>query len=90
MAEALKVLADPARLQILQELARAEPAESVGVCDLARRLGISQPNVSHHLKVLKGAGFITCHRDQRYCYYAVDQQEIDALLGRVRAAIAPS
>lgn len=89
LAESLKVLADPARLQILNELHRCQQAESLSVCDLAKRLNISQPNVSHHLKVLKTAGFISCQKDQRFCYYSVKLEHIRSALGEVLRAIAP-
>ena len=83
IAEHLKVLADPARLRILKELAGVRKEKSVCVRDLAERLRISQPNVSHHLKVLKTAGFISCRKanekDQRFAHYSVDQGKIKVL-----------
>lgn len=90
IAESLKVLADPARLQILKELTRSQKTRDISVCDLARRLEISQPNVSHHLKVLKMAGFISCQKDQRFCYYSVNLGSIEGVLSQVMAEIAPS
>ena len=89
IAEDIKVLADPARLQILKELAAAPEDASLGVCDLARRLQISQPNVSHHLRVLKNAGFISCQKNQRFCYYSVDLEAIRTTLAEVSRAIQP-
>ncbi len=88
MAEEIRVLGDPARLQILSTLSRADETER-SVCALARRLGISQPNVSHHLRVLKNAGFISCQKDQRYCYYAVNPETIRRVLEQVAQAILP-
>jgi len=91
LAEHLKVLADPARLRILKELVGVRREKSVCVRDLADRLQISQPNVSHHLKVLKTAGFISCQKaqeeDQRFAYYSVDSQKIQALFRDVIAQI---
>jgi ArsR family transcriptional regulator, arsenate/arsenite/antimonite-responsive transcriptional repressor len=89
IADTLKIIADPARLQILKELTHAKTAKSVSVCDLARRLKISQPNVSHHLRVLKTAGLISCEKDQRFCYYSVNLSKIEDLLERVLAQITP-
>jgi len=89
IAESLKVLADPARLQILRELMQARKGRNLSVCDLAKRLKISQPNVSHHLKVLKTAGFISCEKDQRFCFYSVNLDSIDDVLRQVMAKIAP-
>jgi len=86
-AEALKVLADPARLRILKELIGVKKEKSCCVRDLADRLQISQPNVSHHLKVLKIAGFISCQKsqeeDQRFAYYSVNKDKIDVLFRNV-------
>ena len=87
IAEALKVLGDSARLLILKELMRAKQEKSVGVTDLAKRLKISQPNVSHHLKVLKTAGFICCKKDQRFSYYTVEKGRIEGLLQQVTTEI---
>ena len=87
-AETLKVLADPARLLILRELSRTQKEKNISVCDLARHLGISQPNVSHHLRVLKSAGFISCQKDQRFCYYSVNLDHIGEVLKQVMADIS--
>jgi len=62
MAAALKVLADPTRLRLVSLLASAENAEAC-VCDLTAPLGLTQPTISHHLKVLADAGLVS--RDQR-------------------------
>jgi len=62
MAAALKVIADPARLRLVSLLATAQDQEAC-VCDLTAPLGLSQPTVSHHLKVLAGAGLV--QREQR-------------------------
>lgn len=68
MARALKALADPARLRLLSLLAASEDGEAC-VCDLTEPVGLSQPTVSHHLRVLTDAGFVT--RDKRgvWVYY---------------------
>jgi len=92
IAEHLKVLADPARLRILKELMGVRKKKSVCVRDLAERLQISQPNVSHHLRVLKTAGFISCQKaqeeDQRFAYYSVDRAKIEVLFHNVLEEIA--
>jgi ArsR family transcriptional regulator, arsenate/arsenite/antimonite-responsive transcriptional repressor len=62
MARALKVLADPARLRLLS-LIQAQPNAEACVCHLTEPLGLSQPTVSHHLKVLLQAGLV--EREQR-------------------------
>jgi ArsR family transcriptional regulator len=62
MARALKVLADPARLRLLS-LIQSQPGHEACVCHLTEPLGLSQPTVSHHLKVLLDAGLV--EREQR-------------------------
>jgi ArsR family transcriptional regulator len=62
LATALRVLADPARLRLLS-LIQAQPTGEACVCHLTEPLGLSQPTVSHHLKVLLQAGLV--EREQR-------------------------
>ena len=62
LAQLLKAVADPARLQLLA-LIRASESGECCACDLTEPLGLSQPTVSHHLKVLTEAGLVT--REQR-------------------------
>ena len=62
LARLLKAVADPARLQLLALVRAGEGGESCA-CDLTEPLGLSQPTVSHHLKVLTEAGRLA--REQR-------------------------
>jgi len=62
LAGILKAVADPARLQLLS-LISASPTGERCACDLTDPVGLAQPTVSHHLKVLAEAGLIT--REQR-------------------------
>ncbi|MDQ1305999.1 MAG: ArsR family transcriptional regulator, arsenate/arsenite/antimonite-responsive transcriptional [Actinomycetota bacterium] len=62
LARLFKAVSDPARLQLLA-LIRASDAGEVCACDLTAPLGLSQPTVSHHLKILTEAGLIA--REQR-------------------------
>jgi len=85
LAVVLKALADPARLRLLSMIAAHEGAEAC-VCDLTEPLGLTQPTVSHHLKVLLDAGLVT--RDKRgvWAYYQLVPQALvglAALLGPV-------
>lgn len=68
LASLIKALADPARLRVMSIVMAAETGE-VCVCDLTDRLNLTQPTVSHHLKVLRDAGLVT--REQRgvWAYY---------------------
>ncbi len=70
LAGALKVIADPARLRLLS-LIQAQPGHEACVCNLTEPLGLSQPTISHHLKVLLNAGLV--ERDQRgnWAYFRV-------------------
>ena len=84
LASALRVVADPARLRLLSLIASADGAEAC-VCDLTEPLGLSQPTVSHHLKVLADAGVL--HREQsgRWAFYRVVPEPLQLL----RKALSP-
>ncbi|TWH72550.1 ArsR/SmtB family transcription factor [Modestobacter roseus] len=79
LARTLKALADPARLRVLS-LVAAGAGREVCVCDLTEPLGLSQPTVSHHLKVLVDAGFLA--RDKRgvWAYYSLVPGAMDAVV----------
>lgn len=84
MASALKAIADPNRVKILHRLISSAP-RSVCVCDLAEPLGIGQPSVSHHLRVLRQAGLVERRREARFAYYSARIDNLRALA----ALIAP-
>jgi ArsR family transcriptional regulator len=85
MAEALRVLADPARLQLLSLIASGPGAQAC-VCDLTQPLGLSQPTVSHHLKVLQEAGLVDREQRGRWAFYRL----LPERLGDLRLALEPS
>ena len=89
MAGALRVLADPARLRLVSLLASGGEA---CVCELVVPLGLSQPTVSHHLKVLFDAGLIDRERRGRWVFYRLRPEPLEALAAAVtppaRLAIA--
>ncbi len=70
LARALKALAEPLRLRALSLIATS-PAGEVSVCDIAELTDVSQPTVSHHLKVLKDVGLVTADRRGTWVYYAI-------------------
>ena len=76
LARALKALADPARLRLISMIAAHEDAESC-VCDLTEPLGLSQPTVSHHLKVLTDAGFLTRSKRGTWAYYRLAPESLE-------------
>jgi ArsR family transcriptional regulator len=78
LARSLKALADPARLRLVSIVAASEGAEAC-VCDLTEPLGLSQPTVSHHLKVLVDAGFLTRSQRGTWAYYALVPGSLDAV-----------
>ena len=80
LADALKVLADPARLRLLSLVASAAGGESCA-CDLVEPLERSQPTISHHLSMLVDAGFLTRERRGRWAYYRVDMERLRTLCG---------
>lgn len=73
----LKVLADPARLQILSMLASA--GGEVCVCDLTEPLGLSQPTVSYHMKQLREGGFVSSERRGKWIFYSLVPARIHAV-----------
>jgi ArsR family transcriptional regulator len=78
LARKLKALADPTRLRLVSMVAAHDGGEAC-VCDLTEPLGLTQPTISHHLKILVEAGIFT--RDKRgvWAYYALVPSAMDAL-----------
>lgn len=68
LAGVLKAVADPTRLRLLSLIADSERGE-VCVCDLTAPLGLSQPTISHHLKVLLGVGLVDREKRGVWVYY---------------------
>ena len=79
LARTLKALADPARLRVLSLVAGSDGRE-VCVCDLTEPLGLSQPTVSHHLKVLVDAGFLQREKRGVWAYYSVVPGALDRVV----------
>ena len=70
MAVKLKALADPVRLRLFSSVASHAGGEAC-VCDISGGFEVSQPTISHHLKVLRDAGLLTSQRRASWVYYAV-------------------
>ncbi|WP_235115313.1 ArsR/SmtB family transcription factor [Desmonostoc muscorum] len=77
-AAIFRALGEPARLQLLSLIAN-QPAGEACVCELTEPLGLSQPTVSHHLKVLYEAGLLEKERRGTWIYYRVVAERIEAL-----------
>lgn len=80
LGAALKVLADPGRLRLLS-LIQAQPGGEACVCHLTEPLGLSQPTVSHHLKVLLNAGLVEREQRGSWAYFRVRHEPLAALSG---------
>lgn len=78
LASIIKALADPARLRLLSIVAASENAEAC-VCDLIEPVGLSQPTVSHHLKILTAAGFLARSKRGTWAYYSLVPGALDRL-----------
>lgn len=83
-AAVLKAAADPYRLTILATLAAAK--DEVCVCDFTDALPLNQPTVSHHLRILREAGLVTCERRGTWVYYRL-APDAQSRLGDVLATV---
>lgn len=86
LAAALRVLADPARLRLLSIIG-ADPKGEVCACELTGPLGLTQPTVSHHLKVLTDAGLIGREQRGRWAYFWVLPEPLELLRGTLAAPV---
>ncbi|MBA8816819.1 ArsR family transcriptional regulator [Microbacterium halimionae] len=78
LAQTLKALADPARLRLLSIVAASADREAC-VCDLTDPVGLSQPTVSHHLKVLTDAGFLSRSKRGTWAYYRLQSGALNEI-----------
>ena len=85
LAVVLKALAEPTRLRLVSIIAGTSP-EAVCVCNLTEPVGLSQPTVSHHLKVLTDAGILEREQRGKWAYYSL----VSGALAAVAAAISPA
>jgi ArsR family transcriptional regulator len=76
LAARFKALADPTRVAIVNRLAAAD---EVCVCDLNTAFDLSQPTISHHLKVLRKAGLVDSTRRGTWAYYRLVPETVGAL-----------
>jgi ArsR family transcriptional regulator len=77
MAAVAKALGDPIRMQLVDVLRRH--AGKVCVCELVPLFDLSQPTVSHHLKVLREAGIVGAERRGLWAYYYVQPEAVKEL-----------
>jgi ArsR family transcriptional regulator len=76
LAATFKALADPTRVAIVNRLSTAD---SVCVCDLTAAFELSQPTISHHLRILREAGIVAAERRGTWAYYRLEPSAITAL-----------
>jgi ArsR family transcriptional regulator len=78
LAACFKALADPTRVAIVNCLSAAD---EVCVCNLTETFDLSQPTISHHLKILREAGLVESTRRGTWAYYRLVPEAIAALRG---------
>jgi ArsR family transcriptional regulator, arsenate/arsenite/antimonite-responsive transcriptional repressor len=78
LAKVFKALGDPVRLRLMSMIASRDGGE-VCVCELTPAFDLSQPTISHHLKLLRQAGLIDCERRGTWVYYWVLPGVLDRL-----------
>ena len=79
-----RALGDPTRLEIFRLIAAQD--DPICVCDIVDRFDVSQPTISHHLKVLREAGLVTVSRRGIWAYYAPDPRGL-AQLGELSSSL---
>jgi ArsR family transcriptional regulator len=88
LARRLWAIGDTARLRMLNLLPEEPSGENChNVCSLAEKLGLSQPTVSHHLRILRQAGLIHGKKCCRDVYYWVDKKAAESLLTVLREVL---
>ncbi|MBD1844157.1 helix-turn-helix transcriptional regulator [Cyanobacteria bacterium FACHB-63] len=78
LAKMFRILGEPARLQMLSLIA-AQANQEVCACELVDPLGLSQPTISHHLKVMYEAGLLEKERRGTWIYYRIVPEQLEAL-----------
>ncbi|GAB3484606.1 ArsR/SmtB family transcription factor [Nocardiopsis coralliicola] len=92
LARVFKALGDPVRLRLLSMIA-ASGGDEVCVCDLTPAFDLSQPTISHHLRLLREAGLITSRRSGTWVHYRLVPEATDrlaAILTRRSLPLAPA
>lgn len=85
LANALKALSDVIRIRLLKLISKQNLRKDICVDDLAKELNISQPNVSHHLKILKISGFIRCEKRDGFSFYILNRDRLDEIASLLKS-----
>ena len=93
LATLFRALADPARVRLLSLIA-AQPGAEACACHFTEQMGLSQPTVSHHLKILRESGILERERRSNWLYYRVVRERLaavsEALIpGGAQTAVSP-
>jgi ArsR family transcriptional regulator len=83
LAAVLKAVAEPTRLRLLSLVAGAESGEAC-ICDLTAPVGLSQPTVSHHMRILVDAGLLTREQRGKWAYYRLVDGAAERLAGALQ------
>lgn len=75
LALLLKAVADPTRLQLISLIGASANSEAC-VCDLAEALGLSQPTISHHLRVLSTAGVLSREQRGTWAWFRLNSERL--------------
>lgn len=87
-ATVFAVLADPTRLRLIRLLCRQRLPDALCVKALADALGVSQPAVSQHLRVLKSIGLVKGERRGYRIHYFINREALERCQGLVRSALS--
>ncbi len=87
LAQVFKALGDPVRLRLLS-LIGAHQGGEVCVCDLTTAFDLTQPTISHHLKVLREAGIITSQRRGTWVYYRLVPAALERMASLLTAPVS--
>ena len=85
LATMFKALGDPVRLRLLSLIA-SHPGGEACVCEISATFDVSQPTISHHLKLLRSAGLLDCERRGTWVYYWVIPSALHQLSAVLRVA----
>lgn len=77
LARAFKALGDGTRIRLLSLIANS-PGQEACICDLTTPVNLSQPTVSHHMKLLVDAGLVTREQRGRWAYYRVEVSALES------------
>ena len=78
LAQLLKAVSDPTRLQLLSIIG-SSPSNEACVCDLTDPIGLSQPTISHHLKVLTEAGILTREQRGTWAWFRLNKDRLQQI-----------